>query len=64
MKQLLTKYQFFTKLPQISHINKIVILKYIYNFLDQLLHPYIFHGRDMNQEYSFFISASCELLTQ
>ena len=32
---------------------------YICNFLDQLLHPYKFHGRDM-LEILFFIFASCE----
>ena len=33
------------KFPHI-HINR-NLFKYICNFLDQLLHPYIFHGRDM-----------------
>ena len=62
MKQLLTKYQFFTKLPQISHIHiNRNFFKYIYNFLDQLLHPYKFHGRDM-WGILFFIFASCEPL--
>ena len=45
--QLLTKYQIVKKLPQISHIHKIVIFKYNCNFLDQLLLPYKFCGRDM-----------------
>ena len=55
IKQLLTKYQNFTKLPQIPHIhiNRI--------FLDQLLHPYKFHGRDMSG-ILFFNFASCEPL--
>ena len=59
IKQLLTKYQIFAKLPKF-HIN-CNFLKYIYNFLDQLLHPYKFHGRDMSG-ILFFIFASCELL--
>ena len=32
------------------------------NFLDQLLHPYKFHGRDMSG-ILFFIFASCEPLS-
>ena len=47
IKQLLTKYQKFTKLPQISHIHKNHNLKYIWNFLDQLLLPYKFYDRDI-----------------
>ena len=47
IKQLLTKYQIFTILPQISHF--------------QLLHPYKFYGRDMSG-ILFFIFASCEPL--
>ena len=35
--------------------------KYICNFLDQLLHPYKFHGGDM-LGILFFIFASCEPL--
>ena len=42
---------------------KIVILKYICNFLDQLLHPYKFYGRDM-PGILFFIFASCEPLNR
>ena len=44
MKQLLTKYQIFTKLPQIPRIriNRIV-LNIFATFLDQQLHPYEFH---------------------
>ena len=37
-------------------------LKYICNFLDQLLHPYRFHGEDMS-EILFFIFASREQLS-
>ena len=38
--QLLTKYQCFTKLPQISHTHKkLLSLKYNWTFLDQLLLP-------------------------
>ena len=48
MKQLLTKYQFFKKLPQIWHIHKnSKFLKYDWNFLDQLLLPYKSYGRDV-----------------
>ena len=60
----MTKYQIFTILPQISHFHKNRnFLKYICNFLDQLLHAYKFHGRDMSGVL-FFIFASCEPLTQ
>ena len=62
IKQLLTKYQIFTKLPQIPHIHiNRNFLKYICNFLDQLLHPYKFRGRDMSG-ILFFIFTSCEPL--
>ena len=61
IKQLLIKNQIFMKLPQISHIHKIVIFKYNWNFLDQLLVPYKFNGRDMLGMY-FIIFASCEPL--
>ena len=37
--------------------------KYFCNFLDQLLHPYKFHGRDMSG-ILFFIFASCHPLNQ
>ena len=63
IKQLLTKYKIFTILPQISHFHKnrnftsIIIC----NFLDQLLHPYTFHGRDMSG-ILFFIFTSWEPL--
>ena len=60
----MTEYQFFTKLPQISHIHIIRNFSSIFaNFLDQLLHPYKFHGRDMSG-ILFFIFASCEPLTK
>ena len=46
--QLLTKYQFFTKLPQYDILMKIVIFKVSLEFfLDQMLLPYKFHGRNM-----------------
>ena len=62
IKQLLTKYQIFTILPQISHFHKCHnFFKYFCNFLDQLLHPYKFHGRDMSG-ILFFIFASCHPL--
>ena len=58
IKQLFTKYQCLTKLPQISHIHKNnIYFKYNWNFLDQLLLPYKFHGSDMWGMY-FFIFAS------
>ena len=43
------------------HINKIVIFKYNWNFLDQLLLPYKSYDRGMLGIY-FFIFASCEPL--
>ena len=63
MKQLLTKYQIFTILPQISHFHKYRNFSSIFaTFLEQLLHPYKFHGRDMSG-ILFFIFASCHPLT-
>ena len=63
IKQLLTKYQIFTKLPQISHIHRNRnFFKYNWNFLDQLLLSYKFHDRDV-WGIDFFIFASCEPLT-
>ena len=60
MKQLLTKYQIFTKLPQILHIPKHCnFCKYNWNFLGQVLLPYKFYGGDMQGIY-FSIFASCE----
>ena len=62
IKQLLTKYQIFTILPQISHFHKYCNFSSIFaTFLDQLLHPYKFYGRDMSG-ILFFIFASCEPL--
>ena len=63
IKQLLTKYQIFTILPQISHFHKYRNFSSIFcNFLDQLLHSYKFHGRDMSGIVLFFIFASCHPL--
>ena len=64
IKQLLTKYEFLTKLPQISYIHKNHnFFKYNnWNFLDQPFHPYKFHGSDMRGMY-FFVFASCEPLS-
>ena len=42
MKQLLTKYQIFMKLPQISYIHKIVIDNW--KEIDQLPLPYKFQA--------------------
>ena len=47
LMQLLTEYQFFKKLSQISNTHKNRNLKYNWTFLDQLLLPYEFDGRDM-----------------
>ena len=62
IKQLLTKYQIFMILPQISHfhINRNFSSIFV-TFLDQLLHPYKFYGRDM-PGILFFIFTSCEPL--
>ena len=61
IKQLLTRYQFLTKLPQISHIHKNHnFFKYNWNFLDQPFHPYKFHGSDMRGMY-FFIFVGCAI---
>ena len=58
----MTKYQIFTILPQILHFHKNRNLSSIFTtFLDQLVHPYKFYGRDMSGIF-FFIFASCELL--
>ena len=62
IKQLLTKYQIFTILPQISHFYKYRNFSSIFcNFLHQLLHPYKFYGRDV-PGILFFIFASFEPL--
>ena len=46
MKELLTKYQIFKKLPQISHIHKKSYLsKYHLKKRDHLFLPYKFYGR-------------------
>ena len=54
--------KFSRNCPKFHIFTKIVICKFICNFLDQLLHPYKFHGRDMSG-ILFFIFASCEPLT-
>ena len=62
MKQLLTKYQIFMILPQISFFHHYPNFSGIFaTFLDQLLHPYKFYGRDTSG-ILFFIFASCEPL--
>ena len=48
--------------PNFTFSQKSYFLKYICNFLDQLLHPYKFYGRDMSG-ILFFIFASCEPLS-
>ena len=47
--------------PKFHIFTNIVIFKYFCNFLDQLLHPYKFHGRDMSG-ILFFIFANCHPL--
>ena len=60
----MTKYQIFMILPQISHFHKNRnFFKYICNFLDQLLHPCKFYGRNMSG-ILVFIFASCEPLNE
>ena len=49
--------------PKFHIFTKIVIFKYICNFLDQLLHPCKFYGRNMSG-ILFFIFASCEPLSR
>ena len=45
IKQLLTKYQISTIIPQISNFHKNRNFSSLFGtFLDQLLHPYKFHG--------------------
>ena len=59
----MTKYQIFMKLPEIPHIHINRIFSSMFaTFLDQLLYPYKFHGRDMSG-ILFFIFASCESLS-
>ena len=46
--QLSTKYNFFYKIaPNFMYSQKFYYLKYNWNFLDQLLLPHKFYGRDM-----------------
>ena len=47
--------------PNLTYSKKLHFLKYNWDFLDLLLLPYKFYGRDMLGIY-FFIFASCELL--
>ena len=47
--------------PNFTYSQNSLFFKYICNFLDQLLHPYKFHGSDMSG-ILFFIFASCEPL--
>ena len=64
IKELLTKYKIFKKLPQISHTHKncdFFKQAYNWNFFDQLLLPYKFYGSGM-RGILFFNFASCELL--
>ena len=56
------KISILMKLPQISYIhNNRNFQSYNWNFLDQPILSYKFHGRDMEGIY-FFIFASCEPL--
>ena len=47
--------------PHSTFSQKSYFFKYKWNFLDKLLLPYKFYGRDMKGKY-FFIFASCDLL--
>ena len=47
--------------PNFTFLYKLYFFKYICHFLDQMLHPYEFYGRDMSG-ILLFIFASCELL--
>ena len=49
--------------PKFYIFTNIVIFQVYCNFLDQLLHPYKFYGRDMSGKLFFFIFASCEPLS-
>ena len=67
-KEFLNSNLNYAVIDKISNVYEIApnstyshIFKYICNFLDQLLHPYKFHGRDMSG-ILFFIFASCEPL--
>ena len=65
MKQLLTKYQFFMKLPQVHIFTKILIVKVkleIYRPAAFIL-SYISYGGDVRGIY-LFIFASCEPLSR
>ena len=53
--------KFSRNCPKFHIFTKFVIFKYICNFLDHVLHPQKFHGRDMSG-ILFFIFASCEPL--
>ena len=61
IKQLLAKYQIFMKLPKIPHIH---INSHVFATfeIDQLLHPYKFHGSGMSG-ILIFIFASSEPLS-
>ena len=64
IKQLLTKMSNFQDIaPNFTYSQKSYFFKYICNFLDQLLHPYKFYGRDMSG-ILFFIFASREALME
>ena len=48
--------------PNFTFLQKSWFFKYICHFLDQLLHPYKFYGRDMSGILKF-IFASCKPLS-
>ena len=59
IKQLLTKYQIFTILPQISHFHNDRNFSSIFaTFLDQLLHPYKFYVRTCQENSFSFLPVS------
>ena len=63
IKKLLTKYQIFTILPQISHFHKFCNFSSIFATFETNCFIPINFMEGTCQKYSFFIFASCELLT-
>ena len=59
MKQLLTKYQIFTKLPQVSHIHK----NRDFESIGQLLLSYNFFWQGHVKNLLFYFFSSCEPLS-
>ena len=53
--------KFSRNCPKFHIFTKIVILKYICNFLDQLLHLYEFYGSDMSGILFFIFVSKCKV---